>query len=171
MTDADHRQTRRMGITMMVLAWLVVGALLVAYFSGMLERQRNPNRGTNVSSSGEVILERNSAGQYIAPGHINGEPVRFLVDTGASDVVVPAHLADRLQLQSGLSGRAITAGGDVKVYRAVADSVQIGGIRLDNVPAIINPHMRDDTVLLGMSFMRDLEIVQRNKTLTIRHEE
>ncbi len=169
MTDDEQANTGRMGLAMMALAWLLVGALLVAVFSGVLERQRNPNRALVATGNGEVTLQRNRAGHYLAPGLVNGHSVDFLLDTGATSVVVPGHLAARLGLVPGPAGTATTAAGNVRIYHSVANSVRIGGIELSRVPTIINPHMDGDTVLLGMSFMRELELVQRGDTLTLRH--
>ena len=54
------------------------------------------------------------------------------------------------------------------MYDTVADEVRLGNIVLRQVRASINPHMLGDTVLLGMSFMKNLELVQKGDTLTIR---
>ena len=53
-----------------------------------------------------TILESNRQHHYVASGTINGRPVTFLLDTGATDVVIPAQLADRLKLRRGLAARA-----------------------------------------------------------------
>ena len=51
--------------------------------------------------------------------------------------------------------------------RTVLDSVQLGNIALDRVRASINPGMQGNEVLLGMSFLRELELMQRGTTLTL----
>jgi aspartyl protease family protein len=56
----------------------------------------------------------------------------------------------------------------VQVYQTVLDSVQLGGIEMRNVQASINPYMPDDTVLLGMSFMKQLDMIQQQGTLTLK---
>ena len=56
----------------------------------------------------------------------------------------------------------------ITVYQTQLDSVQLGGITLKNIAANINPHMPDKIVLLGMSFMKHIEMIQRDGTLTLR---
>ena len=46
--------------------------------------------------------------------------------------------------------------------------MQLGELSVDNVRANINPGMRGNEILLGMSFLKQLEFTQRGDTLTIR---
>lgn len=167
--DPD-RVRRRLAGGMHYLSWLVLLALLTAYFNDFIGDRRHPNRHLALveDGPGEVILQRNRAGHYVAPGRINGEPVTFLLDTGATRVSVPAALAERLGLERGREQQSLTANGVISVYATRLDSVQLGGIRLHDVAASINPHMSDRTVLLGMSFMQHLELIQRDGQLTLR---
>ena len=117
----------------------------------------------------EVVLQRNRQGHYLADGLINGRVTTFLVDTGATDVALPQDLANRLNLPR--LGRALsrTANGTVEVQRTRLDSVQLGALRLHDVRATILPGMAGDTpVLLGMSFLKHLELVQKDGYLTLR---
>ncbi len=157
---------------MTVLAWIVLLGLLAAFFGGWMEKLNNPNQQvrTEVRADGvrEVVLRQNRAGHYVATGAINGHRVTFLLDTGATSVSVPASVASRLGLKRGSPLRANTANGVVTTYFTRLDKVRLGEIELDNVRADINPHMRGEDVLLGMSFLRKLEFTQRNRELTIR---
>ena len=101
-------------------------------------------------------------------GFINGEEVVFLVDTGATDVSIPAHLAQRLQLQAGRKGLANTANGTVTVAESRIDTLRIGDIVLNNVSANLNPGMQSEHILLGMSVLRQLEFTQRGDWLILR---
>lgn len=163
---------QRLGQAMIYLAWLLLLGLLTLFFDQWLERRENPNQGlaSYISEAGvrEVVLKRNWNGHYIAPGRINGYPVQLLLDTGASDVNIPAELAERMGLKYGAPLRARTANGVITVYRTVLEQVELGDIVLRQVRASINPHKHDDVVLLGMSFMKDLEITQRGNLLTLR---
>ncbi|MFC6668826.1 retropepsin-like aspartic protease family protein [Marinobacterium aestuariivivens] len=170
MTDFDAK-SRNGGRLMWFAAWLSLLALLVLGFDGWLERQYNPNselRALSVDGKAEVVLQRNRAGHYVAPGLINGQPVQFLVDTGATRISVPEPLAQRLGLRAGFATRVTTANGMATVYDTQLDEVRLGAILIRNVPGNINPGMPGDMVLLGMSFMKDLELVQRGETLTLR---
>ncbi|MEW9797238.1 retropepsin-like aspartic protease family protein [Alteromonas sp. CYL-A6] len=163
--------TSSMGKWMVLLAWLSAIALLVMVFGNMLDAQVNPNRQPQSVSAGgrtEVTLEQNRAGHYVTSGFINNVPVVFLIDTGATDVSVPAHLAGPLGLTAGASSVVSTANGTIRVARTELDSVRIGDIVVNEVRANINPGMRDDHVLLGMSVLRQLEFTQRGDSLILR---
>lgn len=152
-------------------AWLIALGLLTWFFSGALEEQRNPNQQVTTMArvdGGEVVLLRNRFGHYVATGRINGHPVELMLDTGASDVSVPAGLAAALGLERGARALYRTANGTITAYRTVLDRVELGGIVLENVRASINPAMPGDQVLLGMSFLKQLELTQRGNTLTLR---
>lgn len=166
------RSQYTMGKFMFAGMWVMLLIVLSLFFQGWLQSSDNPNRGLasyDPDGLGEVVLERNRSGHYIAPGVINGEPVQFLLDTGATDVNIPAAIASRIGLSRGQAQRAMTANGMITVYRTQLDEVRLGNIALSDVRASINPHMSGDIVLLGMSFMRDLEMIQRDNTLTLRH--
>jgi aspartyl protease family protein len=172
MSNHQDPDTTRRGLAkgMHYMTWIVLLALLTVYFNDFVGEQRNPNQHLTLveSGSGEVVLNRNRAGHYVAPGLINGERVTFLLDTGATRVSVPEHLASRLGLRRGAEQKTMTANGTISVYATELDRVQLGGIELRDVPASINPFMPEDTVLLGMSFMQHLEMVQRDGQLTLR---
>ena len=167
----SRNSEHRIGATMIVLACVLLLGLLTLLFDNVLERQQEPNlhlAGYSQDAPREVVLKRNRSGHYVAPGFINGQPVRFLLDTGATRVSIPAGVAARLGLTRGRPGRASTANGTIVVYATVLDRVTLGNLAMEGVHADINPHMQGDTVLLGMSFMKHLEMTQRGDRLTLR---
>jgi len=158
---------------MLIAAWLGGLFLLTLLFQDVLETRLNPNAKpvVRVGEEGrsEVVLERNTQGHYVANGLINGHPVTFLLDTGATDVAIPESLADRLRLQRRQGGVSQTANGSVAVWLTVLDEVTLGNIRLNRVRASILPSMpASSPVLLGMSFLKQLEFTQRDRRLTLR---
>ncbi|MBT1451490.1 TIGR02281 family clan AA aspartic protease [Glaciecola sp. XM2] len=156
---------------MFIGAFVVGFALLVMYFSGMLDRQYNPNQAPSsvVTASGvEVRLKQNTMGHYVLNGEINGNTVTFLLDTGATNVSIGAHLAQQLGLQPGRRYLAQTANGTVSVAQTNIRELKIGEITLQNVDANLNPGMRSDKILLGMSALKQLEWAQRGDELTLR---
>lgn len=169
MTDPD-RTRRRMARLMTHLTWVVLLVMLTLYFNYYLDSRDHPNSALSLvdGQSGVVVLARNRAGHYLAPGAINGNRVQFLLDTGATSVSIPLSVSDRLGLRRGAPQQTLTANGIATVYRTTLDSVQLGGIRMRNVSAVITPGMPGDTVLLGMSFMQHLELIQRDGKLTLR---
>lgn len=162
---------QRLGKGMLFAGWILGLALLTLYFSHWQKQRENPNRmplATSAAGINEVVLQRNYQHHYVAGGNINGQPVTFLVDTGATQVSVPAHLAAELGLQPGARGYAITANGRVEVRATVIDELQLGSIRLQNVRASINPGMQQDEILLGMSALKNVEFTHRDGTLTLK---
>lgn len=163
---------RRLGKGMMVAAWVLALGMLTLFFNGVLDRQHNPNQQLSRSAASgepqEVVLVRNKQGHYVATGGINGEAVIFLLDTGATDVAVSQALAQRLNLKRGVEVISNTANGQVTAWRTRLDRVNLGGIELTNIRGSILPNMGGDEVLLGMSFLKRLELIQRGDTLTIR---
>jgi aspartyl protease family protein len=162
----------RIGRAMAIGAWAVGLILLAMLFGGIGERRGNPNPNP-VAVDGalgvpEVVLMRNRAGHYVAGGRINGQPVVFMVDTGATDVALPLELARRLRLPLRPGGSAMTANGRVETWATRLDSVDLGGLVLSQVRASVMPNMPGDEVLLGMSYLKHLELVQQGDTLTLR---
>ena len=99
---------------------------------------------------------------------INGQPARFLLDTGATHTSVPAHLAQPLGLRPGAPSMVSTANGTVTVRATRIAALDIGPFRFVGAPAHLNPGMRDDDVLLGMSVLKHLEFTQRGDVLVLR---
>jgi len=163
---------RRLGKGMMMAAWVLVLGMLTLFFNGVLDRQHNPNQQLSTATvpdePQEVVLVRNKQGHYVATGGINGEAVVFLLDTGATDVAIPQALARRLNLKRGAEVISNTANGQVTAWRTRLDRVNLGGIELTNIRGSILPGMEGDEVLLGMSFLKQLELIQRGDSLTIR---
>ena len=171
----DHEQfPQRIGSGMVIAAWIIGLGLLTLLFSGLLSRQQNPNSEVQSRRSGdrvEVVLDQNRAGHYVATARINSRPVQVLLDTGATDVSVPASLAAGLELKRGARVLVTTANGTVPVYTTRLNEVRLGDIALRNVRATINPHADDDFVLLGMSFLKQLDFSQRGGKLVLSQQQ
>ncbi len=161
-----------MGLGMMIMAWLVLLGFGVVFFGDVLERQFNPNQQleTRYSAEGmrEVVLQRNRFGHYVTAGSINGKPVTFMLDTGATGVAIPEAVAQRLQIPRGRPYRTQTANGLSTSYAATLDSVAVGEIELRDVQAGIAPGLLMEEILLGMSFLKHIEFTQRGDTLILR---
>jgi aspartyl protease family protein len=152
---------RRTGILMIVLGWLLLGGVVWLAMDGWVNEQEAPNARVSMVA-GEVVLQRNRAGHYLAPGEINDVPVTFLVDTGATGVALSSKVADAVGAQPGLAMRTATARGETVSYATRLDSVSLGGMTAHDVAGTIVPEMTDDTVLLGMSFLSRFQITMRD---------
>jgi len=130
----------------------------------------NPNPVAYLGASGvmQVVLRPNDVNQYVTGGRINGEPVEFLVDTGSVDVALPYALAQRLKLQLTPGGMSMTGNGDVPTWSAWLDQVEVGGLVASQIKATILPNMQSERVLLGMSYLKYMELLLANGQLTLR---
>jgi aspartyl protease family protein len=167
----DDDQLKTMSRWMISIAWLLILGVLTIYFSDMLDKQHNPNQIVETRArdgTREVVLQRNRSGHYVVTGKLNDQSVDFLIDTGATWVSIPKKIANDLNLVWGAPFEASTANGVTTMYATRVATVSLGDIQLHNVRASINPHAPDDDVLLGMSFLKKLEMVQRGDTLILR---
>ncbi len=162
-----------MGKAMIAAAFIMALGLLTLFFNSVLDKRNNPNQDVNTSFDREngykeVVLRQNQGSHYVTAGTINGKPVLFLLDTGATWVSIPENVAHRLNLQRGSPMQASTANGTITTYSTEVNSVAIGDIALHDVRASINPHMEGEEILLGMSFLRQLTLIQQGNTLILR---
>lgn len=158
---------KRLGQGFWLLFWLATFGLLYLLFGHALDKRDNPNQQLSHTAS-EVVLKRNAAGHYVASGLVNGVPVVFMLDTGATNVAVPAHLQQQLGLKRGAEIITSTANGPSKAYLTEITELQLGSLILNNVRASINPGLQDNEILLGMSALKQVEFNQVGNTLTLR---
>lgn len=119
----------------------------------------------------EVRIWPDGQGMYLTVGAINGMPVRFMVDTGATLVAMNEVEARRLGIpyrMDGKRGHVSTAAGIVPTYRVKLRTVQVGDIRLQNVDALVIDGAFPEEVLLGMSFLGRLKIENHGAAMLLR---
>ncbi|MDW7745431.1 TIGR02281 family clan AA aspartic protease [Halomonas sp.] len=171
---SEERATRRAGLGMMLLFWVLFLGGGAWWFHGYLEAQRNPNAHLANVAVGEgepLVLERNRAGHFVATGRINDQPVEFLLDTGATYVAVPAGMAERLGLESTGSAWFNTANGRVRGELTLLDEVSLGGFSAREVRGSISPGLTGEAALLGMSFLDRFDIEIRDARMVLRPAE
>jgi aspartyl protease family protein len=151
--------------------WVVLLGAATIVFNGLLGDINNPNKQLaitiNAAGNKEVTLERNRYGHYVANGEINNQHVEFLLDTGATLVAIPEHIAQRLKLKKGRAFQSQTANGTSQSYATTIDRLTLGGIVMTNIPASISSGMEFDEILLGMSFLKHLHLTQQGNQLRI----
>ncbi|MDB5996297.1 MAG: hypothetical protein JWP42_3433 [Pseudomonas sp.] len=162
---------KRAGRVFLVLAWCAGLFLATRFFGEWEARQQNPNVVVSSEQGDgfiEVKLVSNHQGHFVASGQINGQPVDFMLDTGATDVSIPAEMAKRLKLEEGFGVTLSTANGLSQGYRTRIDRLQVGDIVLRDVRALVAPGLDGNQVLLGMSALNKLEFTQRGGTMLLR---
>ena len=174
MNDSDKPAdaSKLIGRGMVIAAWIILLVLLTMFFNNRLDKQNNPNhRLSTVTQDGvpEVRLQRNRSGHYVATGLINDQAVEFMLDTGATDVSIPAEIADHIGLKRGRATTYQTANGTISAWQTTVDEIRLGPLRLGPIRASINPNDSSSAVLLGMSFLRHLDFSQQGNTLTLRY--
>ncbi len=169
--NGDGDETQSIGKGMYFMAWIVGIALMTMLFSGVVERKVNPNykpEARMINGATEVVLKQNRQGHYVTTGTINGKTVTFLLDTGATDVSVPEHIAEATDMRKGRPIQVMTANGVITAYQSWIAEVGIDDLIIQDVDANINPAVKDDFILLGMSALKKLEFTQRGDTLTLK---
>ena len=164
----------QLGKAMMTLGCLLFIGLMSLWFGEIEEDRSYPNRTpTSLTENGviAVTLKQDRQGHYTVSGLINNAPIDFLIDTGATEVVIPAGLAERLNLARGRAKRASTANGPVTVYQTNLEKLSIADLHFDNVSGVINPGMRGNAALLGMSVLKTLELTQTGNTLVLKRKQ
>ena len=121
--------------------------------------------------SGHVTVTLNSdgSGHFITSGSINGAAMKFLVDTGATMVSMGLEDARRsgVNYLAGTRGHSQTANGITPVYKVKLGSVRLGDITLNDVDGLVHENNSLPLVLLGMSFLGQLEMRREGNSLTL----
>lgn len=126
--------------------------------------------GSDAAAIGETVrLNMDGRGFFHAEGEINGQSVTFLVDTGANSVAMNFSTARRLGIdfESGTQSIASTANGLTGMYMVILEKVTVGSIEVDNVQAAIIQDPGPAEILLGMSFLSNLEMNRIGSTMEL----
>ena len=142
--------------------WLLLAAIGYLGFDAFV----SPKIAVATSGSGTVVIERSHDQHFYVEGAINGHPVTFMVDTGATVVSVNEELARKIRLGRGVPAIFDTAAGRVE-GRVVPDAiVQIGDIRVEGIRVGINSG--GPAALLGQNFLNKVDLRQSPTRMTLR---
>src|SRR5262245_52433178 len=139
------------------------------------KRTLGPGEGAAVattafnSSADRATLIADAAGHFITTGVVNGTTLRFLVDTGATAVVLSSADARRAGVNylAGTRSFTQTANGVILVYNVKLDTIKVGDITLSGVDAAIIEGDKLPIALLGMSFLNRMEMRRDGTTMTL----
>jgi aspartyl protease family protein len=130
--------------------------------------QAYASAGGGSGNNNSVTLKADARGHFIADGQVNGGAVRFLVDTGATAVALPAAEAKRLGVNylKGERGFVQTANGAAPAYRVKLDTVRLGDITLNNIDGMVLEGGLS-MPLLGMTFLNRTEMKRDGETMVL----
>lgn len=117
------------------------------------------------STPGGITIKADRQGHFRGTALINGVPMPFLIDTGATKTVIPTKMATSAKLPYGRYVQANTAGGKVSERETKIHTLQIGNAVIRNLDAHTNVHL--DEVLIGMNTLKYFRMTQEGKTLTL----
>lgn len=147
-----------------LIIWIIIFSAIYLYFNTKLEPRITVAKQSLVS--GEVIIPRSWDGHYYIQGSINSYPVIFMVDTGATVVSLGTEIARRAQLPKGRPANFTTAGGVVQGEMVNDQTIEAGGIVVSGLQ--ISVGLPGDMALLGQNFLRNIDVIQSNDTMTLR---
>ena len=124
--------------------------------------------GRAASSTREVFIPVTSGGHFVTSGSINGRPVRFMVDTGATLVALSQAEAERIGVvyRDGERVMMNTANGSVPAHRVTLGQLRLGNVELANVAAIVLPAAMP-MVLLGNSVLARFQMRRENDVMRL----
>lgn len=150
-------------VTQQALVWalIFVGVIAAVGLWGDIRQTVMPGQAVSVQE-GRIELPRAPDGHYYMTAQVNGAPVRFVVDTGATEIVLAQADAERAGIDTGglaYVGRAMTANGEVRTAPVVLDSLSVGPVTDRRLRAVVNEGEMTGS-LLGMSYLQRFSNVQ-----------
>jgi len=116
-----------------------------------------------------VTIPRDAMMQYHTNATINGRSVLVMVDTGANMVAISSEQAKAMNIDyaTGTPAQVETASGLTGAYAVTLQSVSVGGIQVDHVPAMVVEGAYPATILLGMTYLRHVKLQEHNGILSL----
>lgn len=137
------------------VAWALIIVGLMAGYGLWTDMRTTLSPHQSVGQDGAITIPRAPDGHYYLELVISGTPVNFLVDTGATNVVLSQRDARRVGIDLdnlAYLGSAQTANGLVRTARITVKDIELGPLRLDRMAAYVNDGEMDDS-LLGMDYL------------------
>ncbi|MDQ3185949.1 MAG: TIGR02281 family clan AA aspartic protease [Pseudomonadota bacterium] len=144
--------------------WITISGVIYLYF----DAHQKPTIAVASAdlAGGEVTIPRSRDGHYYVRGSVNGHPVDFMVDTGASMVSIGRDIAQSAGLPSGMPASFSTANGTVMGEIVSGQIIEAGGIVVEGLSVGVG--IRGDMALLGQNFLRKVDVLQSGDKMVLR---
>jgi aspartyl protease family protein len=160
----------KLGKHFAIFAWLLLLGVLYLFFDEQIAEQLNPNRKLQSSQQQQqviVTMQANKQGHFVGTLLLNGKPIDFLLDTGATMVAVSDEVAAQTGMKKGIVYETSTANGVTTAYQSKINELRLGDIVLHDLEASIVPNLDGTEILLGMSALKHLEFSKREHQLQL----
>jgi aspartyl protease family protein len=158
---ANRRNLGRMAQHFAAWSFIFVGAIVVAGLWTDIRQTVAPRQSVMMEGA-RIEVPQSVDGHYYLTMGVNGTPIRFVVDTGATELVLSREDAARAGIDLDrliFSGRAFTANGEVATAPVTLDTVELGPVLETGVRAVVNGSEMQDS-LLGMSYLQRFERIE-----------
>ena len=168
MSSSAPEQTARFGALAIAAVWLLVAGALYLGFDYFEQRQQ-ARLQPYALSTGELVIPRQRDGHFHVAGEVNRQPVRFLVDTGASHVSISQALADRAGLPPGSPITLNTANGQRPGQLVRGVPVRAGHLAFNQASVTVGlAGLPADQALLGQSFLKHFDVEIGRDAMVLR---
>ena len=162
------QKTAQLGALAIAAVWLAVAGVLYLVFD-RIEHNRQASLKPYALDSGDLVIPRQRDGHFHVEGEVNRQPVRFLVDTGASHVSVSQTLATQAGLPAGQSITLHTANGPRQGQLVRSVPVRVGNLVLNDTSVAVGlSGLEPQQALLGQAFLRHFDVEIRRDEMVLR---
>ncbi len=148
-----------------LFAWIAIA--IVAYFAMQAFTAR---KIASETGAGEIVIPRSRDGHYYVEGSVNGQPVTFMVDTGASTVSIDSRTAQAASVPPGYGATFNTASGVTQGEMVPKQRVTVGGFRIEDISVAVIPRL-GEIALLGQNVLRHLDVTQSGDRMILRSKQ
>ena len=168
MSTPSIHKTARLGALAIAAVWLAVAGVLYLVFD-QIEQKRQASLKPYALSSGDLVIPRQRDGHFHVEGEVNRQPVRFLVDTGASHVSVSQALATQAGLPAGQNITLHTANGQRPGQLVRSVPVRAGHLVMNDTSVSVGlTGMSPEQALLGQAFLKHFDVEIRRDEMVLR---
>lgn len=158
---ANRRQLGKLAQQAAIWIFIFLGAIVAVGLWSDIRDTVAPRQAV-MQDGAQIVVPMQPDGHFYLLLEVNGTPVRFVVDTGATEMVLSAEDATRVGLKPEalvFSGRAFTANGMVETAPVRLETVALGGVVDQGLRAVVNSGDLGES-LLGMSYLRRFERIE-----------